>query len=87
MHQNTIFIAISAVHVSGFSSPSSGAQETYIRFVRAVVVTDERGLWGVSVGYLYVLNGSRDLVPRFGSICFDWYPGIMGCVGLYITYI
>jgi hypothetical protein len=71
MHQNTIFIVISALHVSGFSSPSSGAQETCIRFVRVVVVTDERRLWGVSVGYLYVLNGYRDLVPRFGSIYLD----------------
>jgi hypothetical protein len=46
MHQNTIFIAISALHVSGFSSQSSGAQETCIRFVRVVVVKDERGVVG-----------------------------------------
>jgi hypothetical protein len=39
MLQNTIFIAISALHVSGFTSPSSGAQETCIRFVRVVAIT------------------------------------------------
>jgi hypothetical protein len=39
MHQNTIFIAISALHVSGLTSPSSGAQETCIRFVRVVEIT------------------------------------------------
>jgi hypothetical protein len=46
----TIFIVIGAVHVSGFTSPSSGAQETCIRFVRVVAITvllrGEKGVCG-----------------------------------------
>jgi hypothetical protein len=84
MHQNTIFIAINAVHVSGFTSPSSGAQETCIRFERVggitVLLKGERGIGKyLSANYVPCM-GSEISFPGLESIWFGWYPGRRGCV-------